>query len=134
MKTILRASLIFFLAISLSSCATIKDKINQTEQSGVEKVFDHPYNKVFESLEYNAVRGGWRIQESNIEDGYIYIAYTYSSFIIQGVYNAAITVKKIDDNKTLVKFLYFGSPYKSVRAKSASSFFSELESLLSRKE
>ena len=134
MKTILHTLLIVLLTVLSSSCATIKDKINQTEQAGVEKIYEYPYNKVFQSLEYNAVRGGWRIQESNIEDGYIYIAYTYSSFIIQGVYKAAITVKKIDDNETLVKFLYFGSPYKSVRAESASSFFSGTESLLNRQE
>ena len=108
----------------------MQDKIIKTEQSGVEKIYDYPYNKVFRSLEDTAVREGWMIQESDIKEGYIYLAQTY----FLSVFNAGITVKMIDEDKTAVKFLYFNSPYKFARNNAANHFFSKTESLLIRKE
>jgi hypothetical protein len=111
---------VLFTLLLLTGCATIQDKINLTEQRGTEKIFDYPYNKVFRACEDVAVRTGWQIQESNLDEGYIYIIQTY----LLNTFDAGIKVKKLNDNKTLVKILYFSSPVKD--------FFSRLDALLSR--
>ncbi len=112
--------LLLFLVILLSGCATVQDRITQVEQHGIEKIYNYPYKKVFYACEDVAIRTNWTIQESNFDQGYIYLI---------SVFNAAIKIKKIDDNKTLIKILEFHSLVKKDFYK---DFFQRLNDLLNR--
>lgn len=106
----------------------MQDITNQIEQRGIEKTYDYPYNKVFRACEDATLRMAWQIQESNFEEGYIHIIHK----VLLSTIESGIKVKKLNNNKTTVKILYFGSPFQKVQEDFSKGFFSRLDALLNR--
>lgn len=112
----------------LTGCATVQDRINKTEQIGIEKIYAYPYNKVFHACEDASVQSGWMIQESNYDKGYMYLTH----ILLFSRFNNGIKIKEIDSSKTIVKFLSFNSPFQRVQKQDALHFFTRLDNLLNR--
>jgi hypothetical protein len=123
---------LLLLCLGLCGCASVKDRITLAEDSGIERTYDYPYKKVFYACEDTIPRiylqGRWVMLESNFDDGYIYIVERDTIFSLT-LSSAAIKIKKIDDNKTLIKILQFQAPRKKVFYK---DFFDNLDALLRR--
>jgi len=100
--------------------------MNQVEQAGIERIYNYSYNKVFYACEDSIPRMFWIIRESNFDEGYIFIQPEEAPLT-----NAGIKIKKIDNNKTLIKILEFHSLAKKGFYR---DFFSRLDALLNRKQ
>jgi hypothetical protein len=116
--------LILLFCILSCSCASVNTRIEQVEQGGIEKNYDYPYDKVFYAAEDAIPRMNWMIQESNFNEGYIFARRNDAN----AIQTAGIKIKKIDDNKTLIKVLEFHCVVKWFYA----DFFRNLDTLLSR--
>jgi hypothetical protein len=126
--------LIVCSVLLLSGYATVQDKINMTEQLGVERVYDYPYNKVFYACEDALPRINWEITESNYTDGYIYSKIEWQCGYLKGngsrsLVAAGIKIRKIDDRRTAVKVLKFNSINKQYFYE---DFFHSLDNFLNR--
>lgn len=125
MKKILLFELFSIILIGCATLSTSK-MIETTKTEGIKHIFNHPYKKVFYACEdVLTERGGgpwgtWKIKESNIESGIIRGEWALGRKMI-------ILVKKLEDEKILVKMQKFGVVFGSYV-----NFFEEVERLARR--
>jgi hypothetical protein len=117
---------LFIILFFLCGCATTEQRYEQTDQQGIEKVYNYSYDKIFYACEDALPQMAWTIQESNFNKGSIFSrgAFDYSTL------SMAILVKTID-GKTRVKVAVFGPIFP--KSGIYNQFFYHLQDLLERK-
>lgn len=115
----------------INGCVTAPPlPLELVEKEGVEKTLDYSYKKVFyacdEALNIAVLYGQWYSKETNFVQGYISVVGAAPAAV-----KAAVVVKKIDENKTIIKVKEIK---RNVTEDFYKNFFENLERILKREE